>query len=626
MLQTMLSAAIRAGCSKLIDSMLNSGTPIDCPPLTKLAQPIPVIPDINTGAPLLSETTPLAEAILLQDDVLISRLESLGASQVAVMTTALSLPVLMAAAIAGNYTYIRLLLQEGPTIDPEYLEKAVLFALIHQEQSYREIVGMLFEAGAIPTIQTLETAVSCHEKDIAKTIIDYGPVEQTRAKALVDAVDWGDIEIIDGIMGSGVHYFPDEEFQIDMLVKAAETGNLQMAKFLLDLGFDPNPPFTKYSARRTRFSPLAAAFLGGDKQMIELLMSRNAAVTDIPAFLFAMEYANDIFHFLLSVFACKFPSGCTMFGTTVLIRAIESSRVDQIEKLLSVKMDVNTCSKRGYFGGNSHEWTSHFEKHATGPFDVSRSLARFMTRSLYLDGTLSMSALGFAISVAHRTQNGPEIVRKLLEAGGNPNSCAAETGKDTIHAMGQRFRHHETPLLIAISKGNLSIVELLLESGAAVNFPARRGLRRTPLQKACEYGHLEMVKLLLRQGADINAAPAPVGGGTAIQMAARSGSLRIVELLLDNGADIHQAPSPIDGKTALEMAAERGRIGIIEFLWRQGDQSRFAERELQRARELADAEDHSGCVTYLTVLINYLLPVVTDFGMSTLTYLDGQQE
>ncbi|KAK8103120.1 hypothetical protein PG984_016266 [Apiospora sp. TS-2023a] len=634
MLQTMLSAAIRAGCSTLIDSMLNRGTPIDCPPLKKLVEPTLRIPDIGVHSidtPLeLSETTPLAEAILLQDDVLISRLESLGASQVAVMTTALSLPVLMAAAIAGNYTYIRLLLQEGPTIYPKYLEQAVSLAVQNQEHSYREITEMLLEAGAIPTVRTLSTAVSCREKDIVKKIIDYGlevppmAVSYNPRKLFVDAVGWGDIEIVDGIIDYGVQYFLGGESQISMLAKAAETGNLQMAKFLLDLGFDPNPLSERHFARWAGFSPLAAAILRGDKEMIELLMSRNAAVTNTPAFLIAMEYGNDIFDYLLSVFARKFPSGCITFGTTVLIRAIDSSRVDHIDKLLGVKMDVNTCSKWDIPDPTySQGWAWYFEKHAIAPFDASGSLARFMARISPHDGNVSISALGFAISVAHESLNGLEIVRKLLEAGGNPDGCAAEPRRNNRRYS---FRDYETPLLMAINKGNLPIVDLLLKAGATVNYPARRGFRSTPLQKACENGHLEIVELLLQQGADINAAPAPVGGGTAIQMAARSGILRIVQLLLDNGADIHQAPSPIDGRTAIQMAAERGRFGIIEWLWRQGDQSRFAERDLQRARKLAEAGGHNGCVMYLKLLINYLLPSVADFGTSALTYPDGQQE
>ncbi|KAF3207863.1 hypothetical protein TWF679_008195 [Orbilia oligospora] len=90
-----------------------------------------------------------------------------------------------------------------------------------------------------------------------------------------------------------------------------------------------------------------------------------------------------------------------------------------------------------------------------------------------------------------------------------------------------------TPLSWAAGNGQTAIGELLVKSGAEVDFSDIDG--RTPLFWAAAGGHLSMIELLIRNGANVNATD--IFGVTALHIAARRSYLRVISFLLDNGAD-----------------------------------------------------------------------------------------
>ena len=64
-----------------------------------------------------------------------------------------------------------------------------------------------------------------------------------------------------------------------------------------------------------------------------------------------------------------------------------------------------------------------------------------------------------------------------------------------------------TPLMKACAKGDLKIVNDLLEKGADVNYPHAQ-FRVTPLMFAAYFGHADVVKLLIAKGAKVTARDA----------------------------------------------------------------------------------------------------------------------
>ncbi|KAA8581317.1 hypothetical protein FQN60_002898, partial [Etheostoma spectabile] len=118
----------------------------------------------------------------------------------------------------------------------------------------------------------------------------------------------------------------------------------------------------------------------------------------------------------------------------------------------------------------------------------------------------------------------------------------------------------ETALTAASGRGKLEVCRLLLEQGAAVAQPNRRGI--VPLFSAVRQGHWQIVDLLLTHGADVNLADKQ--GRTPLMMAASEGHLGTVEFLLTQGASLSQMDK--EGLTALSWACLKGHLPVVRCL------------------------------------------------------------
>ena len=107
----------------------------------------------------------------------------------------------------------------------------------------------------------------------------------------------------------------------------------------------------------------------------------------------------------------------------------------------------------------------------------------------------------------------------------------------------------ESPLMLAILKGQQDVAEKLIKKGADIN---KTGW--TPLHYAASSGQLGMISLLLENSAYID-AESP-NGTTPLMMAAMYGTPAAVKLLLEEGADPQLKNQR--GLTALEFA-QRGK-------------------------------------------------------------------
>lgn len=82
------------------------------------------------------------------------------------------------------------------------------------------------------------------------------------------------------------------------------------------------------------------------------------------------------------------------------------------------------------------------------------------------------------------------------------NFSNIELGSErTIDPTNEFANMYATPLVIAISKGDISVVKKFIEYGADVN-ELTNG--KTPLMYAARYNELEIVKFLIENGAKIN--------------------------------------------------------------------------------------------------------------------------
>lgn len=141
-------------------------------------------------------------------------------------------------------------------------------------------------------------------------------------------------------------------------------------------------------------------------------------------------------------------------------------------------------------------------------------------------------------------------IQQLVDRGTNLNAVYAASG--------------DTPLCIAASTGQMKVMQMLLDKGAAPDGAAADG--RTPLYDAALNGQAEAIKLLLSRGAAVDGVA--VNGSAPLHAAALRGHTDVVAVLLDAGASVNKAAA--DGITALHCAAFQGYLDVVQLLASRG--------------------------------------------------------
>ncbi|XP_061564272.1 protein TANC2 isoform X6 [Cololabis saira] len=151
----------------------------------------------------------------------------------------------------------------------------------------------------------------------------------------------------------------------------------------------------------------------------------------------------------------------------------------------------------------------------------------------------------------------------------------------------------ETALTAASGRGKLEVCRLLLEQGAAVAQPNRRGI--VPLFSGVRQGHWQIVDLLLTHGADVNLADKQ--GRTPLMMAASEGHLGTVEFLLAQGASLSLMDK--EGLTALSWACLKGHLPVVRCLVESGAATDHADKNGRTPLDLAAFYGDSDVVQFL---------------------------
>lgn len=169
-----------------------------------------------------------------------------------------------------------------------------------------------------------------------------------------------------------------------------------------------------------------------------------------------------------------------------------------------------------------------------------------------------------------------------------------------------------TALSVASSYDKKSIVKLLLEKGATLDFETKDG---TALCHAVEEGDISIAKLLLEKGAKAACALTPAvasrsfdlihllvshgadvntqghDGNTTLHMAPKlsmRGATEAMGLLVQLGADVNLVNK--SGRTVLMVAAEKGAEGAVQFLLQHDADTRLLDSRGKTAFEYAQTE------------------------------------
>lgn len=143
-----------------------------------------------------------------------------------------------------------------------------------------------------------------------------------------------------------------------------------------------------------------------------------------------------------------------------------------------------------------------------------------------------------------------------------------------------------SPLMNAAKKGNLEIMEILIDHGADVNFQNEAG--KTPLMLAAYEGQRDAVKELLAHGAKLEMRDR--GGSTALHWGVLCPNLNMIDDLLDSGADT--------------MAVDYNGWSALMRIAAVGGNRHAAEKLLRHSPQLIDFRDKDGKTALMTAVVN----------------------
>jgi ankyrin repeat protein len=423
------------------------------------------------------------------------------------------LTVLDRGAKSGKIEIVERLIEAGADIPSS---KEALVHVIEKLQN-PEMVWRLIQGGADVngsavkqggTIATpLQAAVRIRNLAITQMLLDAG-AKQNPVKpdantsllcgALCDAIKAQDHDLINVLLQSGadVNNPPGEEDNDTALEAAVTMEDLNLVFKLLQLGSDPDDSGALSAAAMPN---RPAAFL-------EALLS------------WPMSAPRS-----------------THYGCAALQIAIRTQDYAKVQRLLQAGVRCDLPAP---------ESESSFQTKRGDRFEISTDL----------------SALGFALK-CDQGQCGP-ILRITFAAGTDPNALVD-------------YRFQRNGLQLAAAENRCDLAQFMIAGGADVNFNCPKCYPKTscghayepPIRIAVARGNIEIVKLLLSYNARVNTGDTI--GCPLLPLAALLGNIALVQTLLDAGAAVNTNGSDFMCP-ALEEAATQDSTEILRRLLQAG--------------------------------------------------------
>ena len=541
-----------------------------------------------------SGSTPFAEAIRIRNPQLIQILIQRGALHQ--ISEGERFQAAMIAASATGHLDVLAVLLKLPAQDLMRKADALRHGLeTSLEASQNDSALLLIRTGMKLTQKDFANALSRGNVSIARALLDAGLKLKISAgkgtKLLSRAITLGDQFLIKELISQGAAVDIPHRKYGSPLFAAIKKRDKKLVKLLLDAGSGPNLHCETYGTG----SILTEAVDSRDIEMVRLLLAYGANCdASVALGTSILNGTKDIADLLIQEFSAQYPNGVEDYGSLALMIAATFEDSYWIERIID-EVDINGfCNGWGsqHIEGLFHEWDMLV-------FDLVTPLGGIIWRN-QRDSTIR--------------------ARFLLERGANPNAVSHH---ESLHPMEPWYidftQTKSTALMLAMSNGNIPMIELLLQFNADINQLSDESDGQTPLQHAVAEGDFGMVQFLLSKGAKANDQPARMRGATALQLAAIGGYIGIASLLIDNGADVNAPPSLIYGSSALQGAAEWGRLDMVKFLLNSGFdiKSDLGRQDLEAAMDLAEANGHEMAVdlikSYCSNLEPPLQPVFTDF-------------
>ncbi len=434
----------------------------------------------------------------------------------------------------------------------------------------------VWAAGASPVADAAMQGNKASVRTLIQQKADVNAPQADGATALHWAVRANDLELADILLRAGARINAANAEGATPMFLAALNGSSPMIERLLQAGADPNAPLSE-----TGDTALMMASRTGNAAAVKVLLDRGANVNaketwgGTTALMWAVsEHHPDVVKMLVDKgadvnaksnfvpsasgrgfegtkpVAAKPNQPAEEFASGLLTPLMFAAREDDLQSaqiLVKAGADVNAAGGDGkdalglaLFNGSYKVASQLIDSHA----DVNHADAQRFTPLFWAVDRRNMeTAPNFPWMV---TTDPLPVIKKLLDAGANPNALVNDTPRARMREGSPRIVF-ATALMRAAFSGDIELVKLLLAHGADPHIASTD--RETTLMAASGTGfingyhrirppaeRLEVVKLLVSLGEDVNAADSY--GITPLMVAANLGDIEIVKYLIAQGADL----------------------------------------------------------------------------------------
>lgn len=424
------------------------------------------------------------------------------------------------------------------------------------------------------------------------------------------------VEMVQLLLERGADVNSQNEKGASALFYASMEGHIDIAKLLLDKGADVNA-----TTFRNETALSVAVSNSQQNEIVKLLLNRGAKVKiegkPLPSNLLTIPIMSsdiELIELLLDKGALNLTD---ITGKTPLNVALEQKDRENIVQLLLDKgADVNSAlfyvlKKMDELSNFSYDHTKYLsmikfllQHGADVNAKFGKKITLLMIAAEYGDEELAEFLLSHGADVNEKNDNdytalmyavfygkSPRIVQLLLEKGANRDITFKTYGEE------------DTSLLdVAISKGNVSIVKLLIDGADMdhVNHALGYLFETLKMDDPSASEKYPIIKLLLEKGANPNLKLKYEGNElNPLKLALlklRSKSKDIVELLIDHGADVNNTDSRY---TALLFSSQKGYTSLVKLLLEKGADVNAKTPNKNTALILASANGHVSIVEML---------------------------
>jgi ankyrin repeat protein len=439
---------------------------------------------------------------------------------------------------------------------------------------------------------TVADAAMRGDRDAIRTALarkaDVNAPQVDGSTALHWAVERDDLETADLLIRAGARVTAATREGVTPLQLAAINGSAAMLTRLLKAGVDPNTPLSTAAD-----TALMMAARTGKVEAIRVLLEAGAhinaqetwggttplmwAVSEnhldaVRALIAGGANVNARSHYVAAAngrgFEGRTPIGQKTDGkveefasgwlTPVMLAAregnsaIASALIESGAEVNAKAGDGKTALALAIFNGNYEVASLLVDRNA----DVNIADAQRFTPLFWAVDRRNMeTAPNFPWMV---TADPLPLIRKLLDAGANPNALVDNTPRARMREGSPRIVF-ATALMRAAFAADLELVNLLLAHGADPNVISRDGETMVSAAAGLAFIHgyhrgkspaerLQVVKLFVERGADVN-RPDDYGI-TPLMAAANDGDPKLIQYLIDKGADLsaHDLGKKNDGQ------------------------------------------------------------------------------